>query len=59
MIGKARRLALGAWGGKLADLHPVAPNFPPEAPSAKRRAFPIILDKPNVMQAGVNADGGE
>ena len=42
--------------GELAHLHPVAPNLPSKAPSAKGRAFPVILDKADVMQGHVDAD---
>ncbi len=43
--------------GELADLHPVAPDLPAQTPGAQRRAFPVILDKADVVQIGVDADG--
>ena len=36
--------------GELGDLHPVAPHFPAQAPGAERRAFPVVLDKADVVQ---------
>ena len=45
--------------GELADFHSVAPAFPAEPPGAERRAFPVVLDEADVMQPGIDADGGE
>ncbi len=42
--------------GELRNFHAVAPHFPAETPRAERRAFPIILDKTNVMQRRVESD---
>jgi uncharacterized protein len=42
--------------GKLRHLHPVTPYFPAKAPCAQRRAFPIILDKADVVEQRVDAD---
>src|SRR5919201_5662751 len=41
--------------GELRDLHAIAPAFPSKSPSAKRRAFPIILDEPNVVEMRIDA----
>ncbi len=45
--------------GELADLHAIDPDLPAEAPGAQGRAFPIILDKADVVPGGVDADRGE
>ena len=45
--------------GELADLHAVAPDLPAQTPGTQRRAFPIILDKADVVQGGVDADRGQ
>src|SRR5579871_4564262 len=45
--------------GELRDLHPVAPAFPSEPPRAERWAFPVVFDKADVVQARIDADGGE
>ena len=42
--------------GELPHLHAVAPDFPAQAPGAEGRAFPIILDEAEIMQAGVEPD---
>src|SRR5207247_1103173 len=42
--------------GELTDLHAVEPNFPTEPPGTQGRALPIILDKADVVQAGIDAD---
>jgi len=42
--------------GELADLHTVAPDLPAKPPGTKRWAFPVILDKANVMQRHVDAN---
>ena len=36
--------------GELRHFHAVAPAFPSQPPSAERRAFPVVLDKTNVVQ---------
>ncbi len=43
--------------GELADFHAVAPAFPAEAPRAQRRALPVVLDKADVVQRRIDADG--
>lgn len=43
--------------GELRHFHAVTPDFPAQPPSAQRRAFPVVLDKADVVQAGVDADG--
>ena len=43
--------------GELSHLHAVAPDLPAQAPGAQRRAFPIVLDKADVVQVWVDADG--
>ena len=45
--------------GELTDLHAVAPDLPAQTPGPQRRALPVIFDKADVMQAGVDADGGQ
>src|SRR4030095_10569608 len=40
--------------GKLRNLLTVKPHFPAQAPGPESRAFPVILDKANVMLARVN-----
>src|SRR6185437_3669822 len=42
--------------GELADLHAVEPDLPAEAPGAQGRAFPIVLDKGDVVARRVDAD---
>ena len=42
--------------GELTDFHPIAPDFPTQAPGTKRRAFPIILDEAEIVQQWVEAD---
>ena len=44
---------------KLRDLHAVEPDLPAKAPSAERRALPVVLDKADVMVVGVQANGGK
>ncbi len=41
--------------GELRDFHAIAPDFPTEAPGTQCRAFPIILDKANIMVLRVDA----
>src|SRR5262249_7946916 len=41
--------------GELADLLPVQPDFPAQTPRAKRRAFPVVLDKADVVLARADA----
>ena len=43
--------------GELADFHAVAPDFPAKTPGAQGGAFPVVLDKADVMQRGIDADG--
>jgi hypothetical protein len=45
--------------GELRDFHAVAPAFPAKPPGAERRAFPVVLDKADVVQQRIDADGGE
>ena len=40
--------------GKLAHLHAVAPDLPTK-PQAPRGAFPVILNKSNIVQLFINA----
>jgi hypothetical protein len=42
--------------GELRDFHAVAPDFPAEAPGAKRRVLPVVLDEADVVDCGVDAD---
>ena len=44
---------------KLADFHPVAPDFPAKTPSTQRGTFPIILDKADIVHRCIDADGGQ
>ena len=44
---------------ELADFHAVAPALPAQAPRAERRALPIVLDEADVVQARIDADGGQ
>src|SRR5690606_3404309 len=44
---------------ELAHFHAVAPAFPTETPGAKRRAFPVVFDEADVVDRGIEADGGE
>jgi len=41
--------------GELADFHTVTPDFPAQAPGAQSRAFPVILDKANIVFLQVDA----
>ena len=41
--------------GELRHLHAVAPDLPAQAPGAQGRAFPVVLDEAQVVQAGVDA----
>ena len=43
--------------GELRHFHAVTPNLPAQPPSAEGRGFPVVLDKADVMQRGVDADG--
>ena len=43
--------------GELRHFHAVAPHFPAQPPGTQRGAFPVILDKADIVQAGVDADG--
>ena len=45
--------------GELRDFHPIAPDFPAKACGAERGAFPVILDKTDVVEGHVDADGFE
>src|SRR3990170_522972 len=45
--------------GELGHLHTVQPYLPAEAPSAKGRALPVVLDEADVMLQGIDADGDE
>src|SRR6185503_3139316 len=42
---------------ELRYLHTVAPAFPAETPGAERRAFPIVLDKADVVNGRIDAYG--
>src|SRR5215207_8647638 len=39
----------------LRDLHPVAPDLPPEAPGTQRRLLPVVLDEADVVAAHVDS----
>ena len=41
--------------GKLGDFHAVEPHFPAQAPRAERGVFPVVFDKADVVDFGVNA----
>src|SRR5206468_1802395 len=43
----------------LRDLHPVAPDLPPESPRTERRALPVVLDEADVVRLQVEAHGRE
>src|SRR3546814_6242369 len=40
--------------GELRHFHAVAPDFPAKTPCAKRRRFPVIYDKANVVAQRIN-----
>jgi hypothetical protein len=40
----------------LAYFHTITPNFPTQAPCSKRWAFPIIFNKPYVVQLTINTN---
>ena len=40
--------------GKLANLHTIAPDFPAQSPGAQGRAFPIVLNKPDIVLQWIN-----
>ena len=40
--------------GELADFHAVTPHFPAKAPGAQCWAFPVILNKTDVMQRHID-----
>ena len=42
--------------GELRNLHAVQPYFPAQAPGAKRRIFPIILDEANIVLLQIEAE---
>src|SRR5690606_4274919 len=42
---------------ELADLHPVAPDFPAEPPGAERRAFPVIFNKADIVIFRIYPEG--
>ena len=42
--------------GKLADLHPVQPDFPAQTPGTEGRRFPVILDKANIVLTQLDPD---
>ena len=45
--------------GELRDFHPVAPDFPAEAPGSESGRFPVIFDKTDVVGGGIKADRGK
>src|SRR5690606_22099544 len=45
--------------GELGDFHAVEPDFPPQAPGAEGRRFPVVLDEADVMHQGVHADAAQ
>src|SRR3546814_9804885 len=42
--------------GELRHFHAVAPDFPAKTPGAKRRRFPVIFGKANVVEQRINPD---
>ncbi len=40
----------------MCHFHPVAPDFPAQAPGPHGGVFPVVLDEADVVQAGVDAD---
>ena len=45
--------------GVLADLHPVAPDLPAQAPGPDGGIFPVVLDEADVVQGRIEADGAQ
>ncbi len=45
--------------GVLADLHAIEPHLPAQAPGPQRRAFPVVLDKADVVFLPFEADSVE
>jgi hypothetical protein len=45
--------------GELADLEPIEPHLPTEAPCAERRRLPVVLDETDVVVARVGAEGAQ
>ena len=45
--------------GELGHLHPVAPDFPAQAPGAQGGRFPVVLDEAQVVIVVGDADGAE
>jgi hypothetical protein len=42
--------------GELRHLHPVQPDLPAQSPCPKGRRFPVVLDEPDVMLQGIDAE---
>src|SRR6516165_10254207 len=42
--------------GELADLHAIKPDLPTEPPRPQSGALPVIFDKADIVQRGVDAD---
>ena len=40
----------------MRDFHPIAPAFPAKSPGPQGRAFPIVFDKPHIMQRGIDTN---
>ena len=45
--------------GELRDFHAIQPDFPAESPGAERRRFPVVLDEPDVVREGIDAERRE
>jgi len=45
--------------GVLADLLPVQPHFPAQAPGAECRGLPVVFDKAHVVHGRINAEGSQ
>ena len=41
--------------GELRHFHAVQPDFPAETPGAQRRVFPVVFNKADVMNGGIDA----
>src|SRR5690554_453189 len=41
--------------GELGDFHPVQPDFPAQTPGAERGRFPVVFNKTNIVNFGIDA----